>query len=318
MDGMEDFNVELTHIINRSITESITLLPSQGLISVFVHHNTLHNFEGMKFEQATTHAKKIYGYECYMSESYYRKKMSEGQISNEIVEQIIDKRFNVKSEPNMGIFGQPSDIRKAMLLHDVSPPLHIELPWLLTESNLLTKFQDSVTASQVTNIIKDAQKNLVQNGCSDRLQAFRRTLGPIEKWSKQNWESVIVSLLWDICYEKITSEFNHIPKKKENEENFDKKSSTIEIQKVNEILIKFCSSFVDQGFALIQLPYRDKGFLYSFLKLYESKGFDIPYWLNNLDVECSKWLNKESNPHEIISYYLNLLNISQIYFWGAF
>ena len=56
------------------------LLPKQGPIGVFVHHNTLHAFEHLPFEQAVIEAWHLFGAEPYMSEAAYRAELARGRI----------------------------------------------------------------------------------------------------------------------------------------------------------------------------------------------------------------------------------------------
>ena len=46
-------------------------IPSQGPIGVFVHHNTLHHFEHLKFEDAVEHVGKGLGAQPYLSHEEY-------------------------------------------------------------------------------------------------------------------------------------------------------------------------------------------------------------------------------------------------------
>jgi len=56
------------------------LLPAQGPIGVFIHHNTLHAFQNLPFEQAVVEASKIFKTEPYMREDAYRAALWSGRI----------------------------------------------------------------------------------------------------------------------------------------------------------------------------------------------------------------------------------------------
>ncbi len=54
--------------VQRGLDQVADVLPAQGPLSVFVHHNTLHAFEDLPFDQAVIEAGEIYGCEPYLSE----------------------------------------------------------------------------------------------------------------------------------------------------------------------------------------------------------------------------------------------------------
>lgn len=56
------------------------LLPMQGPIGVFIHHNTLHAFQHLPFEQAVVEAARIFGTEPFLTESAYQARRAEGRI----------------------------------------------------------------------------------------------------------------------------------------------------------------------------------------------------------------------------------------------
>lgn len=56
------------------------LLPAQGPIEVFVHHNPLHAFEALPFEQAVLEAQRGFRCEPYLHEQCYRREFQAGRI----------------------------------------------------------------------------------------------------------------------------------------------------------------------------------------------------------------------------------------------
>src|SRR5579859_490044 len=66
------------------------LLPMQGPIGVFVHHNTLHAFEDLPFERAVIEAAHAFGGEPYMSESAYRAELGRGRIRIEDIDAVLN------------------------------------------------------------------------------------------------------------------------------------------------------------------------------------------------------------------------------------
>src|SRR2546422_7166786 len=69
-----------SHQLGQVIDELAHLLPAQGPISIFIHHNTLHAFEHLPFEEAVERAAVQLGREPFLAESRYRDKLASGRI----------------------------------------------------------------------------------------------------------------------------------------------------------------------------------------------------------------------------------------------
>ena len=67
-------------------------LPSQTPIKDFIHHNTLHAFQDLKFYDAIFKAGKIFGYQVTLQLTEFRELYKTGRIKNEVVERIIAGR----------------------------------------------------------------------------------------------------------------------------------------------------------------------------------------------------------------------------------
>ena len=72
-------------------------LPSQTPLKDFIHHNSLHAFQELKFYDAIFKASKIFGYQVTLQLTEYRELFKIGRIKNEVLEQVIaDKKGNNK------------------------------------------------------------------------------------------------------------------------------------------------------------------------------------------------------------------------------
>jgi uncharacterized protein len=97
--------------LRSAIEHAAHLLPMQGPIGVFVHHNTLHAFEHLPFEQAVIEASHLFGAEPYMSEAAYRAELARGRI------QLVDIDAVLDSEPD-ALRLSPAQPRLAAPSHD--------------------------------------------------------------------------------------------------------------------------------------------------------------------------------------------------------
>lgn len=67
-------------------------LPTQGPLKDFVHHNTLHAFQDMKFYDAIAKASSIFGYQTTLSLEEYRDLYKIGRVTPAVLESVIKRR----------------------------------------------------------------------------------------------------------------------------------------------------------------------------------------------------------------------------------
>jgi hypothetical protein len=66
--------------LRQAIDHAADLLPAQGPVTVFIHHNTLHAFEHLPFTEVVKRAARVFGCQPYLSEDRYRQEMGRGRI----------------------------------------------------------------------------------------------------------------------------------------------------------------------------------------------------------------------------------------------
>lgn len=121
----------------RVVDEVAHLLPKQGPIGVFVHHNTLHAFEDLPFEQAVIEAWQLFGAEPYMSEAAYRAELARGRIHVRDIDAVLD------SEPDARIFHRLSrrSLRRAMITPGVREFDAATIMWRSEQGDLARDFR---------------------------------------------------------------------------------------------------------------------------------------------------------------------------------
>jgi uncharacterized protein YbcC (UPF0753/DUF2309 family) len=67
-------------------------LPSQQALKDFIHHNSLHAFQHMKFYDAIFKASKIFGFQAHLELSEYRELYKTGRIRADILQQVIKNK----------------------------------------------------------------------------------------------------------------------------------------------------------------------------------------------------------------------------------
>src|SRR5688500_5021817 len=67
-------------------------LPSQTPLKDFIHHNSLHAFQHMKFYDAIFKASKIFGYQVTLQLTEFRELHRIGRIKNDVLERMIAEK----------------------------------------------------------------------------------------------------------------------------------------------------------------------------------------------------------------------------------
>src|SRR6516164_139062 len=105
------------HSLSRVIDELAHLLPAQGPISIFIHHNTLHAFEHLPFEEAVQRAGEQLGCEPFLAEARYRDKLASGRILARDVEALLDEQLGAGGNTGVAGAGSRFELWRAIVLH---------------------------------------------------------------------------------------------------------------------------------------------------------------------------------------------------------
>jgi uncharacterized protein len=124
-------------VLRRALGHAAHLLPRQGPIGVFVHHNTLHAFEDRPFETAVLEAANLFGSEPYMAEAEYRAELKRGRIQLADIDAVLD------GEPDALIFPRLSrhSLRRAMITPGVREFDAATILWRSEQGDLARDFR---------------------------------------------------------------------------------------------------------------------------------------------------------------------------------
>jgi hypothetical protein len=103
----------------------------------------------------------------------------------------------------------------------------------------------------------------------------------IESWSDRTWETFVLNFLWRVCYDGVrlvaddcdddVASHDRSVRKRHRDLLLEATGVDTDLP-VHEVLIRLCSSFLDQGFADWELPDRSRGLYQSFLNLFGLAG----------------------------------------------
>jgi len=115
---IEATRAALLDAVERALVHARHVLPAQGPIGVFVHHNTLHAFQSLPFHEAIAAACELHDAEGYLSEERYRLELTRGRIDELDLAHALEARDRERPNSSLGAF-EVRDVERAMLLHRI-------------------------------------------------------------------------------------------------------------------------------------------------------------------------------------------------------
>ena len=90
---MDKHSFDETHVIH----ELKHFLPSQQALKDFIHHNSLHAFQHMKFYDAIFKASKIFGFQVHLQLPEYREMYNTGRIRKDVLQMVIANKKGIQN-----------------------------------------------------------------------------------------------------------------------------------------------------------------------------------------------------------------------------
>lgn len=311
------------------IEHAAHLLPSQGPITVFVHHNTLHSFEDLPFEQALRIGSRAYRCQTYLPEDRYREELRRGRIQVEDLTAELVEDLGDEADRLLGFLGTRAALRLSMLEHPVRVAPDAELRWLVAETDALRRFRPEVPRVVRDRIIRETRRWVLRDlprawgapvpDTTHRLWPVLTHLlqsegmESLESWSEAQWEAFVLHLLWRVCHRGV----HGLPRRHDQDPPPLRHRDWLLLatgadsdQLVHDLLIRFCGAFLDQGVASWTLPDREHGFWTAFCRLYEPPGGPPDRWLRPLSAELRRQRAAQLTPLGSIAESLSLLGVA--------
>jgi hypothetical protein len=280
---------ETVFSIHRALEHAAHFLPAQGPIGVFIHHNTLHAFEHLTFDEAVLEGERHFGCEPYASEARYRAELARGRIRPEDLDAELARDLAGSGAESVAGLTTRLDLRRAMLREEIAPASGPELHWHLAQTAAMERFavglegstRDRLLADTRRWVMRDLVPSLRPEGagrtaereffgrCEDILA--KRDLRQADAWTDRAWESLTLELLWRAIapgVRPVPPPSTRIPPVFRTRDRLLARTGDDSDLLVHEILIPFCAAFLDQGLATWTPPARDRGFLESFTAVF--------------------------------------------------
>lgn len=321
--------------LRAAIEHAAHFLPSQGPIEVFIHHNTLHSFEHLSFDEGVIAGGRLYGCHAFLPEEHYREKLRQRRIRVEDLEGALLDDLGDDADKLVASFGTRFSLRLAMLRFPLRAGSPDELRWVIAETDALRRIRADVDPIVRERLVAETRRFASQRFVSqqherderghDKRSAANRALATVieqfgsaamESWSDPKWEAFALSFLWRICsisaraLDKGAGHEGFEPGQRHRDLLLEATGQDSDVA-IHRTLIPFCSAFLDQGFSDWEMPDRRAGFYASFLSMYGKRCAAPTSWLANVRNEVNRLANEELSPLESIDESLTLLGVDE-------
>src|SRR6266545_1291304 len=193
--------------LRHAVEHASHLLPAQGPITVFIHHNTLHAFEHLTFEQAVRRGAEIFGCQPYLPEERYRAALGRGRIRLSELRAVVAEDLGTRAGDRVGGLCSRLELRLAMLESPVVTASSEELKWFMAETDALRKVRPEAPSAARLKLIAETRRWVMRdiralNGSAPgwiRQPLSRFTESEIEHWGETDWEAFALEILWGAC-----------------------------------------------------------------------------------------------------------------------
>jgi uncharacterized protein YbcC (UPF0753/DUF2309 family) len=310
--------------LQHEIEHAAHLLPTQGPITVFIHHNTLHAFEHLPFEEAIVEAQRVLGAEPYQSEARFRRELDAGRIRPHDLYTVLLDELNDQGDVLIGCLGTRHELQLVMLRYPLYDGTDDEIGWFIHEADALYRFREDVPPQVRRRLLESTRHWLHRDVLGGRLAANaesaelvaafnkRFNTATIDAWSETSWEAATLFMLWWLAIRGA----NQVPAKQlphqlslRPRDTLLQRTGCDTDQLVHAELTRFCAAYLDQGYAGWQLPKREAGFLAAYCELL-CDSHPVEKWLEPLPRELARFQNGEVTPLASIAESLAVLGIT--------
>jgi len=174
-----DIRAELLHVLEHF--EHV--LPGQAPIKDFVHHNTLHGYQHLKFDDAMRASNDLTGAYSYWSQEKFRNAYLKGRLNDADLNLVLSRDESLKADKVIFTSADCSisrkDVYRSALIFPIKPLSSCQLKWQIDEAHALESFQKDISDKSKNKIFADAKARGL------------------------NTERVMVNDLWNACIEAL-------------------------------------------------------------------------------------------------------------------
>jgi len=311
------------------------VLPGQAPLKDFVHHNTLHGYQHLKFADAIAAAKDATGITGFESIDTFREYFKTGRINlddlNKILEtqKDIDNSGLIYSDDQYTITHQ--DIYVTSLCTALPTHTGYQLGWQIEENKVLDRFDKSVSEENRKQLSSaantDNEKTAINDlwsACTEVLEIKDARLHPeelIELTSDQaeqmilrmvelhdeTHDAAILNKFTEYQAEQLLQELlSQVGTKITIRQLLKKLTGKDSLEEMRQYIVRLCSSYLDQGFAAWHIPGMERGLISAWKELVKH---DPQFNLKSMDSIAQDIDDIPDDAYEIIELELQFLGI---------
>ncbi|MCL4232910.1 MAG: DUF2309 family protein [Deltaproteobacteria bacterium] len=256
--------------VRHAIEHAAHLLPAQGPISVFIHHNTLHAFEDRPFEQAVVEAGELFGCEPFLSEARYREEHLRGRIHEADIRDSLTRSLVESGDRRLGNLLTRFELHHAALHLGIEAIPDVELRWLIEETPLTREFRSDAPKSSRHRVV----------------EGFRRGLARWELTASE--ERRAVRALWNACRRAAERRPRGLVTNSTRSNAIRHRDVLLSLtgrdsdELVHPFMIRASAAFLDQGVAYWPMPGRERGLFEAVSALYGARRTQRGDWMDLL------------------------------------
>ncbi len=328
----------LAHL--REVMERVShLLPVQGPIGVFVHHNTLHAFQHLPFESAVLSAAEVFGAEPFMPESRYRQELSRGRITPVDVDRVLGHEQELRGgdRPLFGGRLARSELWRQMLTCGIDDDGGNSLEWRIEELGLLRRLSATIPVTAARAIVASTTawlRPMLERGdlpaLAEALVGHRRladanetlvrllfmplTIASIERTLVHQPEALAACALWAACHRRA-EEGTPTPANRWGlslrHRDFLLQATGEDVDDlVNPLVVRLVPAFLDQGIAYWPMPDRELGLYRAMRSLFLQVGAVAAPWLRPLRGLLRAQARRDADAADVVVEMLERLGVA--------
>lgn len=238
----------------REIVEHASrLLPEQAPLHAFVHHNTLHAFEALPFEDAVMKAGRVLSAEPFLAERALREYLAAGRMTDEDLAWVLADCTAGGAEQVFPAGPTRLAFRTQRLKYLFDIPRGRALVFVLQEGEALRALHPLVSPSRRQELAQSTRVG-VEGPAADA--ALPKALGELWRLFKNAAPPLAPKTARGLRPRDVVL-----------------RMTGVDIDDwVHPLLIRLCSAFLDQGVAYWKMPRKNEGFLVAVRSLYALPG----------------------------------------------